>query len=30
VSEDINKKQTIAEKVEIEIDEARNGYKPVA
>lgn len=30
VSEDINKKQAIAEKVEIEIDEARNGYKPVA
>ena len=30
VSEDINKKQAVAEKVEIEIDEARNGYKPVA
>lgn len=30
VSDDINKKQAVAEKVEIEIDEARNGYKPVA
>mmetsp|Transcript_20676 Transcript_20676/g.31603 ORF Transcript_20676/g.31603 Transcript_20676/m.31603 type:complete len:311 (+) Transcript_20676:5866-6798(+) len=30
VSDDINKKQAIAEKTEIEIDEARQGYKPVA
>lgn len=30
VSDDINKKQAVAEKVELEIDEARNGYKPVA
>jgi len=30
VSDDINKKQAIAEKTEIEIDEARTGYKPVA
>jgi dynein heavy chain len=30
VSDEINKKQAIAEKVELEIDEARNGYKPVA
>lgn len=30
VSDDINKKQAIAEKVEIEIDESRNGYKPVS
>lgn len=30
VSDDISKKQAIGEKVEIEIDEARNGYKPVA
>lgn len=30
VSDDVNKKQAIAEKVEIEIDAARNGYKPVA
>ena len=30
MSDDINKKQAIAEKTEIEIDEARTGYKPVA
>lgn len=30
VSDDISKKQVIAEKTEIEIDEARTGYKPVA
>lgn len=30
VSDDISKKQAVAEKVELEIDEARNGYKPVA
>lgn len=30
VSEDIKKKQEFAEKTEIEIDEARTGYKPVA
>lgn len=30
VSADINKKQAIAEKTEIEIDEAREGFKPVA
>lgn len=30
VSDDINKKQAIAEKTEIEIDEARTGYKPAA
>lgn len=30
MSDDINKKQAIAEKTEIEIDEARKGYKPVA
>jgi len=30
VSDDINKKQIIAEKTEIEIDEARTGYLPVA
>lgn len=30
VSDEINKKQAVAEKVEVEIDEARNGYKPVA
>lgn len=30
VSDDINKKQAIAEKTEIEIDEARKGYKPAA
>jgi len=30
VSDDIGKKQIIAEKTEIEIDEARTGYKPVA
>lgn len=30
VSDEISKKQAIAEKVEVEIDEARNGYKPVA
>ena len=30
VSDDINKKQAIAEKTEKEIDEARTGYKPVA
>lgn len=30
VSDDINKKQAIAEKTEKEIDEARTGYKPIA
>jgi len=30
VSDDINKKQVIAEKTEKEIDEARIGYQPVA
>jgi dynein heavy chain len=30
VSDDISKKQIVAEKTEIEIDEARTGYKPVA
>jgi len=30
VSSEINKKQAIAEKTEIEIDEARSGYKPLA
>jgi dynein heavy chain len=30
ISEDINKKQVIAEKTEKEIDEARIGYQPVA
>lgn len=30
VSDEITKKQAVAEKVELEIDEARNGYKPVA
>ena len=30
VSDEITKKQAIAEKTEIEIDEARTGYKPVA
>jgi len=30
VSDEINKKQAIAEKTEIEIDEARKGYEPIA